>query len=367
MLFLALIWAASAVAAIASQSKTATKNTTIDNGPFPTDLNGSNFTYPHPFQLFHFGSQGLPLEMAFIDLPPIVAPTTTTKPQRVRYTRKKPNPKPKIALLLHGKNFCSITWSTTAATLQKAGYRIIIPDQIGFCKSSKPGTLYQYSLHQLALNTYSLLSVLDLTDPSNNGITVVGHSLGGMLATRFSLLYPDLVSSLVLVNPIGLEPYLELGVPYPDLSVTLKTEQTSNYMSIKGYEQSNYYLGAWAPEYNVWAMMLAQIYAGTEAQNFVEGQARVVDMVLTQPVFYEFPRVRSKTLLMVGTKDTTAIGKQWSPPDVKEKLGRYELIGKETANRMPNCTLVEFEDLGHAPQIQAPDRFHAALLQWLRT
>lgn len=188
-----------------------------------------------------------------------------------------------------------------------------------------------------------------------------------MLATRFSLLYPDLVSSLVLVNPIGLEPYLELGVPYPDLSVTLKTEQTSNYMSIKGYEQSTYYLGAWAPEYNVWAMMLAQIYAGTEAQNFVEGQARVVDMVLTQPVFYEFPRVRSKTLLMVGTKDTTAIGKQWSPPDVKEKLGRYELIGKETANMMPNCTLVEFEDLGHAPQIQAPDRFHAALLQWLRT
>ncbi|KAK0732396.1 Alpha/Beta hydrolase protein [Apiosordaria backusii] len=364
------LWAASAATAITTPMKT--DNNTIDTGPFPSDLNGSNFTYTHPFKLFHFHSQGLPLEMVFIDLPPAAASTTTatTQPQHFRSTRKgtskKATPRSKTALLLHGKNFCSITWSVTATALQKAGYRVIIPDQIGFCKSSKPGPHYHFSLHQLALNTFSLLSALNLTDPHDNEVTVVGHSLGGMLATRFSLLYPQIVSNLVLVNPIGLEPYLSLGVPYPDLSSTLEAEQSSNYKSIRGYEQSTYYLGAWAPEYDVWAVMLAQIYAGSEAQRFAEGQARVVDMVLTQPVFYEFSRVRANTLLMVGTKDTTAIGKQWSPPGVQAMLGKYEVLGKETANSIPNCTLVEFGDLGHAPQIQAPDRFHSALLQWLR-
>ncbi|KAK4173788.1 Alpha/Beta hydrolase protein [Triangularia setosa] len=338
MQFLAFIRVALVVAAIATPTETdsSNANTSIGNGPFPSDLNGSNFTYTHPFKLFRFHSQGLPLKMAFIDLPPTAASTiTTTKPQHVRYTHKKPTLTPKIALLLRGINFCSVTWPVTATALQKAGYRVVIPDQIGFCKSSKPCALYQFSLHQLALSTYSLLSALNLIDPHDSEITVIGHSLSGMLATRFSLIYPELVPKLALVNPIGLEPYLELGVPYPDLSANLQTEQ------------STYYLGAWAPEYEVWAMMLAQMYAGTEAQKFVEGHARVVDMVLTQPVFYELPRVRAHALLMVGTKDTTAIGKQWSPPDVQEKLEKYK-------------------DLGHAPQIQTPGRFHAALLRWLR-
>ncbi|KAK4202923.1 Alpha/Beta hydrolase protein [Triangularia verruculosa] len=352
---------------LATSAFTASATSNIDNGPFQSDLNGSNFTYGQPLKLLRFHSQGLPLEMAFIDLPPIADTVTTSEPQHVRYTRKKPGHKPKTALLLHGKNFCSVTWSATGYALQQAGYRVIIPDQIGFCKSSKPGANYQYSLHQLALNTHSLLSALNLTGPGGSDVTVVGHSLGGMLATRFSLLYPELVSRLVLVNPIGLEPYLEVGVPYPDLSATLRTEQASNYQSIREYEQSTYYLGAWAREYDVWAVMLAQIYSGSEAQKFSEGQARVVDMVLTQPVYYEFPRVQPNTLLIIGTKDTTAIGKQWSPPSVQERLGKYENLGKETAKKIANCTLVEFEGLGHAPQIQAPHRFHETLLEWLRT
>ena len=111
--------------------------------------------------------------------------------------------------------------------------------------------------------------------------------------------------------------------------------------------------------------MLADIYQGSQAAAHAFDQALVTDMVLTQPVVYELGRLRPRTLLVVGAKDNTAIGKQWSPPEVQALLGHYDVLGKAAAAVIPASTLVEFEDLGHAPQIQDPARFHGALLRWL--
>ena len=65
-------------------------------------------------------------------------------------------------MLLHGKNFCAATWDATIRRLSDAGYRVIAPDQIGFCKSSKPEH-YQYSFQQLARNTHALLESLGVS------------------------------------------------------------------------------------------------------------------------------------------------------------------------------------------------------------
>lgn len=71
------------------------------------------------------------------------------------------------------------------------------------------------------------------------------------------------------------------------------------------------------------------------------------------------------SFLMIGDLDNMAIGKAWVPVSVKPLLGHYEQLGKEVSAIVPNYTLVEFPGLGHAPQIQAPDTFHVALLGWL--
>ena len=47
-----------------------------------------------------------------------------------------------------------------------------------------------------------LLDSLDIDE-----VTVAGHSMGGMVATWFALMYPDRTSHLILENPIGLEDY----------------------------------------------------------------------------------------------------------------------------------------------------------------
>jgi pimeloyl-ACP methyl ester carboxylesterase len=69
---------------------------------------------------------------------------------------------------------------------------------------------------------------------------------------------------------------------------------------------------------------------------------------------------------MIGDKDTTAIGKELAPPEIRATLGNYPALGKAAAARIPRAHLVEFPELGHAPQIQAPDAFHKALLDGLR-
>ena len=91
-------------------------------------------------------------------------------------------------------------------------------------------------------------------------------------------------------------------------------------------------------------------------------RALLDDMAYTQPVFYEFEKISAPVLLLIGDKDTTAVGKNLAPPAMRPTLGNYPVLAKEAASRFPHAQLVEFPELGHAPQIQAPDVFHKALL-----
>jgi len=69
--------------------------------------------------------------------------------------------------------------------------------------------------------------------------------------------------------------------------------------------------------------------------------------------------------LMIGDKDNTAIGKDFAPAAVRAVLGNYPELGKRAAERIPGAKLIEFPELGHAPQIQDPVGFDKALVEGL--
>jgi pimeloyl-ACP methyl ester carboxylesterase len=268
------------------------------------------------------------------------------------------SPNGKTAVLLHGKNYCGATWVGTIKALTGAGYRVIAPDQIGFCKSSKPER-YQFTFQQLAGNTHALLASLGITHA-----IIVGHSTGGMLAIRYALMYPQAVDQLVLVDPIGLEDWKAKGVPWLSVDGWYARELKTSADSIRNYERTTYYAGTWKPDYEIWVQMLAGMYRGSGKKEVAWDSALLYDMIYTQPVVYELHDLSMPVLLMIGDKDTTAIGKDLAPPAIKATLGHYSVLGKEAAAQIPHVHLIEFPDLGHAPQIQAPARFHAALLGW---
>ena len=306
-----------------------------DKSAFGPMLEG--FSYAIPVQNFAFESQRQPLQMAFIDTAP------------PGYANGK------TIVLLHGKNFCAGTWVETIRHLVRLGYRVVAPDQIGFCKSSKPRA-YHFSFRALAQNTHDLLVPLGIEHA-----VMLGHSTGGMLAIRYALMYPEATDQLLLVDPIGLEDWNAEGVPPVSIDQWYARDLKTTDDTIRAYEQATYYAGTGQPRFEPWVQMLAGLYRGPGRDAVAWDSALIYDMIMTQPVVYELSHLRVPTVLMIGDKDITAIGKDLAPPAVRASLGIYQALGQAAAAAIPGAKLIEFAALGHAPQIQDPDAFHAAL------
>jgi pimeloyl-ACP methyl ester carboxylesterase len=311
----------------------------IEGPAYGPELQG--FDYPYPIHRYTFNSQGEELQMAYLDVKPDGPANGRT------------------VVLMHGKNFCAATWDEQIKALAANGYRVIAPDQVGFCASTKPEH-YQYTFQQLAANTHALLHSLNIMKAS-----IIGHSTGGMLATRYALMYPSEVEQLDLVNPIGLEDWKTLGVPPISVDQWYQRELKLSAQSVHNYELNTYYVGHWKPEYDHWVDMLAGLNKGPGHEIVAWNSALIYDMILTQPVIYEFPLIKVPTVLFIGTADNTAIGKDAAPPDVRSRLGHYDVLGKTAARTIPGARLIEFPGLGHAPQLQEPEHFNQELLKAL--
>jgi len=233
---------------------------------------------------------------------------------------------------------------------------VLVPDQIGFCKSSKPRSA-QYSFEMLASFTKRLMESRGITRAS-----VVGHSMGGMLAMRFAIMFPQSVDRLVLVNPLGLKDRSEEGLPYVDVDTLWAGERKTSYASIKAYQLENYYHGQWRPAYDRWVWMQAGMYAGTGRDQVALAQAKTSEMIKTQPVAHELYRITPATTLIVGTLDKTAFGRAQMPANLRRFLEAIPVIAPVAVRQMKNATLVRMEGLGHSPQVEDPARFERTLL-----
>jgi pimeloyl-ACP methyl ester carboxylesterase len=305
----------------------------------PLDAELKNVQYPFPVSFIHFTIQGENVQMAYMDVKPGKA-------------------NGKVIMLLHGKNFNGAYWEQTANDLAKIGYRVIIPDQVGFGKSSKPQHI-QYSFHLLAQSTKMMLDTLGITK-----VSVLGHSMGGMVASRFVLMYPGMIDKFVLENPIGLEDY-KVKVPYRPVEELYKGELQNSYEKIKSYQLANYYDNRWKPGYDKWVNMLAGWTVGPDKEKVAWNAALTTDMIMTQPIVYELENISVPTLLIIGQRDRTALGKDVVSEEVKKTMGYYPDLGKQTAKKIKNSKLVELENVGHLPHIEAYDKFIKALADFL--
>ncbi len=303
------------------------------------DITLSNYTYPFEVHFLDLKNQQQDLKMAYMDVRP-------------------GNPNGKTVVLLHGKNFNGAYWKTTITYLTDKGFRVVVPDQIGFGKSTKPLN-YQYSFQQLALNTKALIDYLKL-----DKIYLLGHSMGGMLATRFTLQFPQTVEKLILENPIGLEDWKQVA-PYTSIDQLYKTEMNVTYESAKQYQLTNYYDGKWKPEYDEWVYLLTGWTKHKDYSLVAKNNALTSDMIFTQPVCYEFQNIKVPVLLIIGTRDRTAIGKQNVSKEVAATMGQYQVLGKITKDKIANSELAELDQVGHLPHIEAFDRFIVPLTEFL--
>ena len=240
----------------------------------PYDIDLTNYQYPNAVQFITLNIQDEVLKMAYMDVKPA-------------------DPNGHVVMLLHGKNFNGAYWGQTAKVLSDNGYRVIIPDQIGFGKSSKPQHI-QYSFQLLCQNTKAILDTLGIQK-----VCVLGHSMGGMVATRFTLMYPERVEKFILEDPIGLEDW-KVKVPYQSVDDWYQRELKQDYNSLKKYQQESYYHGTWKPEYDKWLEVPVGWTLSKDYPRIAWNSALTYDMIFTQPVCYEFENIKAPTLLIIG-------------------------------------------------------------------
>ncbi|WP_250253274.1 alpha/beta hydrolase [Chryseobacterium sp. Marseille-Q3244] len=306
----------------------------------PLDAMLSEYQYPYEVHFKDLKSQDNNLKMAYMDV----------KPQKGNG---------KTILLLHGKNFNGAYWERTAKDLSEKGFRVIIPDQIGFGKSSKPHS-YQFSFSQLAENTKAVLDELGI-----DKTIVLGHSMGGMVATRFTLLYPEKVQKLILENPIGLEDYKTFAA-YQNIDQAYQSELKNTAETYKNYQLKFYYDNKWKAEYQPWLDLIAGWTLHKDYPQVAWDAALTSDMIYNQPVCYEFKNIKVPTLLIIGTRDRTAIGKDRAPKELQPKMGQYQELGKKTQREIAGSQLVELENVGHLPHIEVYPKFFEALYNFIK-
>lgn len=295
--------------------------------------------YPFIVRFLPLVLEGQDVRMAYMD----VAPFASSNGRSV--------------LLLHGKNFGGAFWEGTARALASAGYRVVIPDQVGFGKSAKPALAYSFDL--LAANTTKLLDTLRIPKA-----TVVGHSMGGLLAARFALSFPERTEALVLVNPIGLESYAP-ALPEATLE-RLYRDELANTDAVKIRAFYRKYVAVWnATLYEPFVRERARVTLGAEYPRWAMASALTSRMILEQPVRPEFPKITARTLLVIGQADRTVVAAAYMPEAARTPLGDYPRLGRAAQRDIPGAKLVEVPGVGHLPPLESPGPFRAALLDFL--
>lgn len=306
--------------------------------PYGVALEG--YAYPFPVAFLDVQAGAHAARLAFMDVAPTAAPNGRT------------------VLLFHGRNFPASYFEPLIRALTGGGYRVVAPDQINFGKSSKFDDV-PVSFDAMAANMAALLDKLGLAQ-----VDVVAHSMGNMAGVRFTRTFPERVGKLVMYGPVGLEDYRfyvppvprerllkqesELSGPaylkqlYDTYGLTLPTEQVQKFVDIRERTKGSAEWPRWVASY------VSSFYA-----------------MWGQPVVHELPLVDKPVLMLVGTRDRTAPGKGFAPPEMREKMGHVAERAAEVAKTMPHAKVEVFEGVGHLIHLEATEQFNASVLRFL--
>jgi pimeloyl-ACP methyl ester carboxylesterase len=299
-------------------------------------IHAQSIKYPYPVKYITINVEGQNAKMAFMDV-----------------QAAKPNGQ--IVLLLHGKNFTGFYWKNVIAFLTDAGYRVIAPDQLGWGLSTKPNAKYTFEM--LAQNNKLVLDSLGL-----DKVNIIGHSMGGMLAARFSLMYPERTSKLILEDPLGLEDYRKF-IPYKPIEQQFKKEQTATYASYKKYQQG--YYPVWKPEYEQYVIAQAQPLKQKDFSSVAWVNALTYQMIYEQPVLYDLDKITVPTLFIVGQLDRTILGKEMLSPSKQKLHGNIPMLAAKASKKIKGSKVIVLPSVGHIPHIQNVDLFKRSVLQFL--
>lgn len=294
----------------------------------PGSITYDEIAYPHAVSYIPLVVYGQDVRMAYMDVAPVGVPNG------------------RVIVLLHGMNFGGFYFARPIEALRNAGFRVIVPDQIGFGRSSKP--IIPYNFHDMARNTRNLLQKVGVTRA-----VIFGHSMGGMLTARFASSYPDMVERAVICNAIGMTDIRWSGTWNTADDAYKTTMAQSNDQNWAGFYATirRYFPGVpWTPEYEKFVRILYAPSLSADWPRLAMVRAIYRQMPFLDPVIHDWEHIKARTLVIGGEKD----------------YDDYPEHARRAAKLIPNAEMVLIPGAGHVPHIQAPESFERELLKFVQ-
>jgi pimeloyl-ACP methyl ester carboxylesterase len=214
-----------------------------------------------------------------------------------------------------------------------------VEDRLGWGRSSKPILPYSMNLH--ASNTFALMKHLGISRAA-----VVGHSMGGQMASRVAFVYPDAVTHLVMVNAIGMTDSRR-GRPWSEPSGSSATDLQQIYTSNLATERGR--VVNWKPEFLEHVRIRYGMTLSGEWPRLALVRAMASQPMSTETVVHDWPQMQTKTLVIGGAEDGPG----------------FPEIARRAAEAFPNGTLHLIPNVGHNPHLEVPELFNRELIRFL--
>jgi pimeloyl-ACP methyl ester carboxylesterase len=299
----------------------------------PGSINCEDVAYPYPVAFLPLTLYGQDVRMAYMDVAPSGAPNGRT------------------VVLLHGNNFAAFYFGGLIDALRKEGFRIVAPDQIGYGRSTK--AIIPYNFYDWARNTRLLLQHLNI-----DKATIVGHSMGGMLAARFATQYPAVTERLVLYNPIGLvDPRFDR--PWDSTDDVYKRTLASTYQTIRAslmrYVAHN--PAAWSATFEEYTRIRYSWTLSADWPRLAMVQSLISQVQYHDQVIDDWSHIKAPTLVFGGADDML-------PGSSAVFRARMKVIADTIPNG--NARLLLLPGLGHVAHMEAPEKTYPPLIAFLK-
>ncbi len=238
-------------------------------------------------------------------------------------------------LMLHGVGGGHLAFAPQVETLASSGYRAVAWDMPGYGRSPP---IEPYNFKGLAQSCAALIEGLNCSD-----VTLLGHSMGGMVAQEVAARRPELINKLILC---GTSP--TFGKPGGAWQRDFMAERTAALDAGKSMAQLAELL---VPQIVGPGSLPEGVRLATHCMSLVPASTyrRALEAMLAFDRRADLPRIRVPTLVVAGEHDRSA------PPAMMKKM----------ADLIAHSTYLQMRGIGHLQNLEAPDDFDALVLNFL--
>ncbi len=230
-------------------------------------------------------------------------------------------------LILHGWDSSSDRWQKTGEILAENGFRVVIPDLPGFGKSDFPPSPW-------LVGDYLELIVKFIEKINCQRPFLFGHSFGGRISIKFGAVYPEKISGLILCSAGGV--------------ISKKRTKVKIFYFLAKLGKF-FFLAPVIKESRSFAQRVLYRLAG--ARDYLKASPimkETMEKVISEDLTPFLNQINLETLIIWGKKDKIL------------PLSDAHLIKGKT----PNSDLIVMENIGHAPNLEAPEKLAKIILNW---